>query len=154
VQDAIEAARIACADEFIRELPNGYDTIIGDRGTQISGGQRQRLSLARALIRNAEILILDEATSALDAVTERALQQALKSTNHERTTIVVAHRLSMIQAADHCIVLEEGRLIEEGSPRFLLRSGGALARIFHPEHVDAPEEASVIPLTRRYAGDA
>lgn len=153
-EDAFEAARIACADEFIRDLPNGYDTLIGDRGTQISGGQRQRLSLARALIRNAEILILDEATSALDAVTERALQQALKSSARKRTTIVVAHRLSMIEPADHCIVLEEGRLIEEGNPRVLLREGGALARIFHPEHTDASDGASVIPIGRRYAGDA
>lgn len=151
--DVIQAARVACADEFIQELPDGYDTMIGERGTQISGGQRQRLSLARALIRDAEILILDEATSALDAVTERALQHALKSTSHERTTIVVAHRLSMIETADHCIVLEEGRLVEEGPPRLLLRPGGALARIFHPTQPEVSGHASVIPLPRRSGGE-
>jgi ABC-type multidrug transport system fused ATPase/permease subunit len=127
-EDLINAARTACADDFIRQLPNGYDTMIGERGTQISGGQRQRLSLARALIRNPEILILDEATSALDAVTERAIQQALKSA--DRTVIIVAHRLSMVEIADHAVVLEDGSLVEEGAPSVLLKSGGKLASIF------------------------
>jgi len=128
--DLIAAARLACADDFIRQLPNGYNTMIGERGTQISGGQRQRLSLARALIRNPEILILDEATSALDAVTERAIQQALKDSGVNRTVIIVAHRLSMVETADHCVVLEDGRLVEEGNPSALLRSNSKLASIF------------------------
>jgi subfamily B ATP-binding cassette protein MsbA len=131
--EVIAAARLACADEFIRQLPHGYETLIGERGTQISGGQRQRLSLARALIRDADILILDEATSALDAVTERALQHALKKTGSKRTTIIVAHRLSMIEMADHVIVLDNGCLVEQGSPAALLQRSGELARIFRPE---------------------
>jgi ATP-binding cassette, subfamily B, bacterial MsbA len=131
----LEAARLACADEFIRQLPNGYDTLIGERGTQISGGQRQRLSLARALIRNPDILILDEATSALDAITERELRGAFTSSSGKRTVVIVAHRLSMIEMADHAIVLEDGKLVEQGRPDFLLRSGGKLTRMFRPDPV-------------------
>ena len=129
-----QAAKVACADEFIRHLPNGYDTVIGERGTQISGGQRQRLSLARALIRDPDILILDEATSALDAVTEREFQTALKS-GRPRTVVIVTHRPSMIEITDHVFVLEDGRLVEQGAPAALL-AGGKLARIFglHSAH--------------------
>jgi subfamily B ATP-binding cassette protein MsbA len=140
--ELIEAARAACADEFIRLLPNGYDTKVGERGTQISGGQRQRLSLARALIRDPDILILDEATNALDAVTERELRSALMAHERPRTVVIVAHRLSMIEIADHAFVLEGGRLVEEGSPSELLRSGGKLAQIF-----GAPAEQATSTVT-------
>lgn len=136
-----EAARIACADEFIQQLPHGYDTMIGERGTQISGGQRQRLALARAIIRNPDILILDEATSALDAVTERALQDALRSPDGRRTVIIVAHRLSMIEMADHVLVLDNGTLVEQGTPLSLLRSDSRLRWIFQPDRANADLQA-------------
>jgi ABC-type multidrug transport system fused ATPase/permease subunit len=132
-----EAVRIACADDFIRQLPNGFDTIIGERGTQISGGQRQRLALARAIIRNPDLLILDEATSALDAVTERALQQTLRDGDRRRTVIIVAHRLSMIEMADEVVVLEDGRLVEHGRPSALLQSDSRLRWIFKPNEASA-----------------
>ena len=128
--DIAEAARLACADDFIRTLHNGYDTIVGERGTQLSGGQRQRLALARVLLRHPQILILDEATNALDVTTERAFQRALAAYAKQRTVIVVAHRLATIESADHVVVLEAGRVIEQGTPATLLKAGRAFARNF------------------------
>jgi subfamily B ATP-binding cassette protein MsbA len=127
------AAQLACADDFIRTLPDGYETIVGERGTQLSGGQRQRIALARALLRHPEILILDEATNALDATTERAFQRVLSAYAKERTVIIVAHRLATIESADHVIVLEAGRVIEQGTPAALLKAGRAFARNFGPQ---------------------
>lgn len=129
-KELVNAARLACADEFIAALPQGYDTIVGERGTQISGGQRQRLSLARALVRDPDILILDEATNALDAMTERSFQEALRQNVRDRTVIIVAHRLTMVEMADHVVVLSDGKLIEEGSPRSLLRVNSQFAELF------------------------
>jgi len=132
---------LACADEFIRTLPKGYDTIVGERGTQLSGGQRQRLALARALLRDPDILILDEATNALDATTERAFQRALADYAKHRTVIVVAHQLATIEDADHVLVLEAGRIVEQGSPSALLNAGRAFARNFGsqtPHLLDRP----------------
>lgn len=128
--DIVEAAQLACADDFIRTLPQAYDTIVGERGTQLSGGQRQRIALARALLRRPDILILDEATNALDAATERAFQRALAAYAKHRTVIVVAHRLATIADADHVVVLEAGRIVEQGSPAALLKAGRAFARNF------------------------
>lgn len=128
--DIVEAAQLACADDFIRTLPQSYDTIVGERGTQLSGGQRQRIALARALLRRPDILILDEATNALDAATERAFQRALAAYAKHRTVIIVAHRLATIEDADHVIVLEAGRIVEQGSPAALLKAGRAFARNF------------------------
>ncbi len=128
--ELIESARLAHADDFIRELKMGYDTVVGERGTQISGGQRQRLALARALIRDPDILILDEATNALDVQTEQALAEALRRFACGRTVIVVAHRFTMIEKADHVVVLDCGRVVEQGDLRTLLAGDGAFARMF------------------------
>lgn len=124
-QEQVEhAARIANAHEFIMELPNGYQTNIGDRGGKLSGGQRQRISIARAILKNPEILILDEATSALDTESEHLVQEALDRLTTSRTTIAIAHRLSTIKNADEIIVLHEGNIVERGTHDSLLKAGG------------------------------
>lgn len=123
------AARIANAEEFIAELPEGYDTNIGDRGGKLSGGQRQRLSIARAVLKDPEILILDEATSALDTASERLVQEALERLMKGRTTIVIAHRLSTITNADKIVVLEDGSIVEEGTHQVLMDKNGRYASL-------------------------
>ncbi|MGH6763606.1 MAG: ABC transporter ATP-binding protein [Phyllobacterium sp.] len=139
------AARLAHAEEFILRLPQGYDTPLGENGATLSGGQRQRLSIARALVRNAPILLLDEATSALDNESERLVQQALDEVMRDRTTIVVAHRLSTVVNADQIIVMEAGRIIEEGSHGDLIGiPNGAYAR-FHQLQTSEAEAASGEP---------
>ena len=119
-----EAARIANADDFIMNMPQGYDTPVGDRGSALSGGQRQRISIARAVLRNPPIMILDEATSALDAASQQAVQEALDKTMEGRTTIVIAHRLSTIENADLIVVMDHGRIVEQGSHAELMALGG------------------------------
>ena len=128
--DMSNAARLACAEDFIRELPLGYDTIVGERGAQLSGGQRQRIALARALIRNADILILDEATNALDSLTEKAFQDTLAEFGDSHTVFVVAHRLATVEKADQIIVLDAGRVVERGTLDKLLRDEGPFYRMF------------------------
>ena len=123
------AARAAGAERFIAELPDGYDTVIGEHGVKLSGGQRQRLSIARAMLKDAPILLLDEATSALDAESERQVQDALRSLMQGRTTLVIAHRLSTVQEANRIYVLESGMLAETGTHRSLLAAGGVYARL-------------------------
>jgi len=130
-REEIEAAsEAAFADGFIRELPQGYDTIVGEHGVKLSGGQRQRIAIARAMLRNAPILLLDEATSALDNESERAVQAALKRLQEGRTTIVVAHRLSTIVDADRIVVMERGHVVEEGTHTDLMAAGGVYARLY------------------------
>ena len=116
----IEAAKVANAHDFILALPQGYDTLIGDRGGKLSGGQKQRLSIARAILKDPAILVLDEATSALDAASEKLVQEALEKLMHKRTSIVIAHRLSTIQKADKIVVLDKGKIVEEGSHQELM----------------------------------
>jgi subfamily B ATP-binding cassette protein MsbA len=125
----LEAARNALADDFIRQLPQAYDTIIGERGVKLSGGQRQRLAIARALLKNAPILILDEATSHLDTESEMLVQQALANLMAQRTVIVIAHRLSTIRRADKIVVMERGRIVEIGTHDDLVSRGGIYQRL-------------------------
>jgi subfamily B ATP-binding cassette protein MsbA len=125
-----KAAKYAAAHDFIIELPNGYDTMIGENGVKLSGGQRQRIAIARAMLKNAPILLLDEATSSLDSKSERAVQEALSNLMQNRTTIVVAHRLSTIQSADLIHVIDEGRIAESGNHDELLQLNGAYAKLY------------------------
>ena len=142
-----KAARIAFADDFIDELPEKYDTIVGERGIFLSGGQRQRLAIARAVLVNAPVLILDEATSALDAESERLVQKALANLMKDKTSIVIAHRLSTIRRADMIVVMERGRIIERGTHDELIERGGRYKRLYElqfAEEIHLSEEPNVI----------
>jgi ATP-binding cassette subfamily C protein CydCD len=136
-----EAARLANAHDFISELPLSYDTLVGERGVQLSGGQRQRLAIARALLKNAPILILDEATSHLDAVNEQLIHQALARLAQGRTTLVIAHRLSTIRDADRIVVLDQGRIVEQGSHAALLNQNGLYSQLIAAQLIGS-EQAS------------
>jgi subfamily B ATP-binding cassette protein MsbA len=136
-QDAIVAAsKAALAHDFIEKLPEGYDTEIGERGLRLSGGERQRLAIARALLKNAPILILDEATSALDAESEAMVQSALQNLMSGRTVFVIAHRLSTVRHADRIIVLENGRITDSGTHEELLSRLGTYRKLYELQFMD------------------
>jgi ATP-binding cassette, subfamily C, bacterial CydCD len=141
-----EAAERANAHQFIVELPHAYDTVVGERGVQLSGGQRQRLAIARALLKNAPVLILDEATSHLDAVNEQLIHQALTRLAEGRTTLVIAHRLSTIRDADHIVVLDQGRVAEQGSHAILLARSGLYSRLVGAQLIGSNTTYSARPL--------
>jgi ATP-binding cassette subfamily B protein len=124
---AVEAARCT---EFINQLPDGFDTLVGERGMKLSGGQRQRLAIARAFLMDAPIVLLDEATSSLDTESEQSIQEGLSRLFKGRTVIAIAHRLSTLDSFDRIVVLDRGRIIEDGAPRLLLQSRGAYSRMY------------------------
>jgi ATP-binding cassette subfamily B protein len=137
------AAEAAAATEFLERLPQGFDTFLGEKGVRLSGGQRQRIAIARALLRNPPILLLDEATSALDAESERLVQEALDRLSAGRTTLVIAHRLATVLRADRIIVMEEGRIVAQGTHEALLREGGLYARLAALQFTDHPSAPSL-----------
>ncbi len=129
--EVIEAAKQAHAHEFILQTENRYESLVGERGVKLSGGQRQRIAIARAILKDAPILILDEATSALDSVTEKRIQQGLENLMKDRTVIVVAHRLSTISSMDRILVFDKGRIVEDGSHQQLLSNASHYARLWN-----------------------
>jgi subfamily B ATP-binding cassette protein MsbA len=131
LEEVIEAAKLANAHEFISRMPHSYDTAVGERGTTLSGGQRQRLGIARAILRNAPILILDEPTAALDTESEKVVMEALEQLMKGRTVITIAHRLSTIRTADKIVVLQDGVVAEEGPHEELLQRRGVYAKLYH-----------------------
>lgn len=147
-QDIMQAARRANALDFIQALPEGFETLIGDRGTRLSGGQRQRLAIARALLQNPEILILDEATSALDTISEKLVQQALEELSQERTALVIAHRLSTIQKATQIVVLDHGEVVEVGTHESLLKQQGYYAKLYFMQFAKQQEAKSANELSQ------
>lgn len=140
----IEAAQLAYADEFIQNLPEGYDTLIGENGVLLSGGQRQRLAIARAILKNAPVLILDEATASLDTESERYIQAALQQVMKNRTTLVIAHRLSTIKHADQIIVLHHGRVVEQGNHDQLLALDGQYAKLYQTQKLGTQQEQEAV----------
>jgi subfamily B ATP-binding cassette protein HlyB/CyaB len=129
LEQVVQAARLAGAHDFILQLPEGYDTQIGERGGTLSGGQRQRIAIARALVTNPRILIFDEATSALDLESEQAIQRNMRLISQNRTVLIIAHRLSTVRHCDRIITVEQGRVVEDGSHEELLRNGGRYAAL-------------------------
>ena len=145
IEAAAEAAHVA---EFVRHLPEGLDTMVGENGVLLSGGQRQRIAIARAILKDAPILILDEATSALDTESERHIQDALENVMQGRTTLVIAHRLSTIESADRILVMDSGRIIEQGNHAQLLQKGGVYANL----HSLQFSEAAVVTENEQIPG--
>src|SRR5262249_9762404 len=150
--DIKEMCRIANADEFIEKFPNGYDTIVGERGVKLSGGQRQRIAIARALLADPRILILDEATSSLDSESEALIQEGLRRLRQGRTTFVIAHRLSTIRSADQILVVESGEILERGTHEQLIALDGRYKQLYDKQYrfeqnlfVNPGEELSAKP---------
>ena len=147
-----QAARVANAHDFIVALPNGYDTMVGERGVKLSGGQRQRIAIARAVLKDPAVLILDEATSSLDTESERLVESALERLQAGRSTLIIAHRLSTVQRADRLVVLDQGRIVEEGTHAELLRQGGIYARLFQMQFRDDEDVAQALAALRLVVG--
>jgi ABC-type multidrug transport system fused ATPase/permease subunit len=138
-ESVIDAAKMANADQFIREFEQGYGTVVGDRGFKLSGGQKQRLGLARALVHNPEILVLDEATSSLDSISEHMIQQALENMRNQKTILMIAHRLSTVRNADYILVLDNGTLVEQGTHEDLLKADGYFSKLWRLQMDDTKE---------------
>jgi subfamily B ATP-binding cassette protein MsbA len=153
MEEIVAAAKAANAHGFIQEMPSGYETTIGDLGVRLSGGQRQRLAIARALLKNAPILILDEATSALDTESEGLVQEALERLMANRTTLVVAHRLSTVRRADRIAVVVQGQIVESGTHEELLAHGTEYKKLYELQFrdLDVPEVAELDPVAPRKA---
>ena len=134
--DVLAAAKAARIHHFIEQLPDGYDTVVGERGLKLSGGEKQRVAIARTLLKNPPILILDEATSALDTRTERAIQDQLKAIAQERTTLIIAHRLSTVVDADVILVMDNGRVVERGTHQSLMAKQGVYATMWALQQQD------------------
>lgn len=145
-EDVLAAAEAAHVMEFASRLPNGLDTEVGEKGTKLSGGQRQRIAIARAILKNSPVLILDEATSALDTESERHIQEAMENVMHGRTTIAIAHRLSTIEAADKIVVMDQGRIVEQGRHAELLKKEGAYAALYKMQFSEIDNQAE--PITQ------
>jgi ATP-binding cassette, subfamily B, bacterial len=136
--EMISAARAAQIHDFVESLPEGYDTVVGERGYRLSGGEKQRVAIARAILKDPKVLVLDEATSALDTRSERLIQEAVARLLVGRTAIVIAHRLSTVLAADQILVVDAGRIIERGRHRELLAEGGLYARLYREQFGGEP----------------
>jgi ATP-binding cassette subfamily B protein len=138
--EVIEAARLARIHDFVMALPDGYATMVGERGLKLSGGEKQRVAIARALLKRPAIMVFDEATSALDTKTEQEIQASLAEVAQGRTTLAIAHRLSTIVDADEILVLDQGRIVERGTHRDLLRAGGAYKLMWDRQQADTDPE--------------
>ena len=138
-EEMIQAAKIANAHQFIIEMPKGYDTVVGDRGIKLSGGQRQRIAIARAAVRNPDILILDEATSALDNISEEVVKEALQEAGRNRTNIIIAHRLSTIEHADKIVVMDRGKIVQQGTHEELIKTKGHYFSLYQTQKKQAEE---------------
>ncbi len=143
-EDVVQAAKIAHAHDFIKDLPQGYQTLVGERGIRLSGGQKQRLSIARAVLRNSPILILDEATASVDGETEAEIQKAIQSLVGSRTLVVIAHRLSTVRKADKILVLEKGRVVEQGTHAQLIAKKGLYSRLYNSQPTDEQDQLLAI----------
>ena len=143
-EDVTAAAKAANAHEFISDMPEGYDAMIGEKGVKLSGGQRQRLAIARAILKNPAILLLDEATSSLDSESEAQVQDALYRLMQDRTTFVIAHRLSTVQHADRILVLEDGRIIETGTHTELIEHDGLYRHLYALQFRDLDETGNLV----------
>ena len=143
--EVFEAARLARIHDFIESLPDGYDTAVGERGLKLSGGEKQRVAIARTLLKRPCIFLFDEATSSLDSKTEREIQQSLREVSRNRTTLVIAHRLSTVVEADEILVLEAGRIVERGRHAALLVADGRYAEMWRRQQAERAEEKERAP---------